>query len=1342
MLAGTTTTWAQLYVCGKEVPTTGTTVQAVTGTGISGTVTYDPQNKYLKLKDATITASGSCDGIWNKGVEDLIILLEGTNKISTSSDGTNVAGIYCSKNTSISRFSGVHTPTVTVSNTGAGPAVKSTNGAEVEFFGVNATVTASNHHAIYADNAAKLVVLVSTLTAKTNSSSHYAITGFKSGMNMIFDSCPLAVFDNNRHSFDKSTGSVVSNGTPVQSTTLVPSIMIGDEALGYQTPNINTTTTGASSVSGSVRFNPNANPWLQLEDFSMTGKSITCRIPNLEIRIKGSNTITTTKNNTANIYIYGNTTFTGDGSLTLATTGTGVSALSTYNSANVTVNINGLTAQGTDLGFYGQKTGTLTLKRYSNSSIYRFLGTNCNVYTGKLVMDGMDIWSQDTYFNAGEYKMWKNGSVACGTYMASDGSIFQSTSKFTYYPVWVGGTQVNDRNYSNILSTYITGGTASYSSDSKTLTLNGVQLEATGTDAPNGISVGTGLDGITLNFSGADQHWTTDNDVLDIGSMTNITGNCERIYLTSNKKSGISTYGGASVSINTSGYLGAKGAKYGYYGNRATGEVLTLSKTSSDTYGYAFEGAEGVIFNVTSLKLTNMDFGYIDGLDYLPGCYFEESRHYVAQNGGLRAKGKVSLVSVKEQLPVYVAGKNLKRLYTDTSVPIYVGSPYITSGPKSVKYVPSTKTLTLTDATIVEHGTSNTYGNCGVAVTGDGVTINVEGTNDITAGNYGIYTSQNLTIGGSGNLNVTSTGVSALAIYDTSNVRTLTLQCSGGTHSFKGKTFGFCGWNTANLAIKKASGSGALYKFAGESADIGQAKNLGLGEGVKIHTRCSWFNTEANAIYRRSTISRSSDIGNGTWIRGDVEWIEYPLYICGEQLYGAIVDGNVWGSASGFCCKQYGGSGISYDPKTKTLTMDGVTIDDTSIGDVVHNAGIDGLKINMAGANNLKATNEIFLLDCNTTISGTGTVKGESGTRGFGITLSNTDLVLDGPTFEFKGRAAIEGGVGSNYVLINSPLIFEPNDHALSAFYRLNSVIFGEGLDITEPQGAYYSPSLKAVTTDGETAYKGKAVIGSVTPYDLTIAGVTVTSANCTDILKDGVFSYDPETQTLTISGDCSYNGFIVDSEIEGLTINVSGNSTLTQKYNSSILRLHNTTTITGGYPYGMKLHGSSIGASGIYISGGGALTIRDAFIEVYGNGVRYGITSDGRTPLVIDNSDIVVTTPAFSEGCISDWAGITLTNCFVEQPQVSIIKTDGIYGVKNVLQADGTWALEDYLLGSDYDEESLVIKAGEMTGIYNSGNVDGNLSDGKCVYDLQGRKVTNPEKGKIYIINGKKEKR
>ncbi|MBO4730003.1 MAG: hypothetical protein J5593_00855, partial [Bacteroidaceae bacterium] len=572
-------------------------------------------------------------------------------------------------------------------------------------------------------------------------------------------------------------------------------------------------------------------------------------VKDLEIESTGTNDITVTASGVPVMRPRADTKLTGSGTLKL--TSEAGAAISTYNDCNVTVQMALLEAKGSNYGFWGETNGTLTLKKYADNTIYKFAGgSSGNVYTGNLVMEDMDIYTPYTYFNQTNHYMMVNSDIAKASGI-TNGTWFESTDKFTYYPIYVGGTQVSNRNYSSVHSPYITAGKVSYAPGTKTLTLDGVQFEATGDDAPIGIDLRSGMEETTLKFTGDDQHWTTDNDVFAFAnSKTTISGDCQRVYLTSNAESGISTRANASVTINTTGFFGVKGAKYGYWGNRGSNEVLTLSKTSADDFGYNFEGTEGAIYNVNDLKLDNMDFGYVDSPGNLPGCYFDTQYHRVSQNGGEVAKGGVvSFASIKEMLPIYVAGKQLNRLYLVETAPIYVGSPYITSGPMSVKYTPATKALTLNDATIVEHGNNNTTYTCGIGVTGEGVTINVEGTNNITAGNYGIYTNSDLLIMGTGNLNVTSTELGALALYDTGGGFTMTLQFSEGVQSFQGKTYGFCGWNNATLAINKV-GNGALYKFAGETADIGTVKNLALGEGVRIHSKYTWFNEDKKAMYR------------------------------------------------------------------------------------------------------------------------------------------------------------------------------------------------------------------------------------------------------------------------------------------------------------------------------------------------------------------------------------------------------------------------------------------------------------------------------------------------------------
>ena len=1293
----------------------------------AGTISFEGAT--LTFNNVTMSSSTTCIRV--ETGSELIIKLYGTNTLTTTD--TESSAIYSTSPLTLDGgdWNTQAELTVNVTNVGSNRgfhAIYADFEGRFNIYNLYLTLNASGTGAIVGNAENTTKIYTSCAEVKAKCAEGYAAIR-RIGSWTMYDKGTLMngdVFDMTDHRTENTDGDV-SNDITLRNGLYFGSTMprVGSSSVQSYSPQ--------GLTAGTIKYDPNGK--LTLDGVTMnTGVSLgiwNVNVPNLEIETTGTCKITSV--NSSAISLGADTKFTGSGQLILTSTYT--FGISTYNGANVTVEMGELQAKGGSYGFYGEQAGTLTLNKYSNSSVYKFLGGTCNVYTGKLVMNNMDIFSMNTYFNAKEYKIWdtNKGGVACGTSISNDGTWFKSDNEFHYYPVYVAGTHVSDRNRGNVLSSYITGGKVTYDTGSKTLTLNGVQFEATGDDAPIGIDLRTDIGEATLKFTGADQHWTTDNDVFAFANTkTTITGDCVRVYLTSNKESGISTRAGASVTINKTGYFGSKGAKYGYWGNGATNEVLTLSKTTEDDFGYNFEGAQGAIHNVYTLNLDNMDFGYIDGKT-LPGCYFDATKKCVAQNGGEMAKGAVTLSSIKKKLPIYVAGKQLNNVYNVDYAPIYVGSPYISSGPMSVNYVPSTKTLTLDNATTVEHGNTGSVLTCGMAVLDEGVTIDVVGTNNINAGNFGIYSTYDLTIGGTGNLDVTSTDEAALGLYS-SDLHTLTLQLSGGPYSFKGKTYGFIGYNSGSLAINKGSDGGALYKFAGEKANIGRINTLDLGEGVKLHSRYTWLNPDdQNTFYVHDEVAKTSDLEYGTWIRGDIEWTEYPLYVCDQQIYGAYVEGELKGPASGFCCKQYTGEGIKFDPETQTLTMTDVTIDDVNVSNAVYNEGINWLTIQMEGDNNFKVLDNVFKLDCNTNIEGEGTVKGElDALDGFGIYLSKdmgADVVIEGPTLEFKGQEAI-GGHGTNNVTISSPLTFEPNGSPKSAFYNLNSVSFTGGMDITNPVGAYFKPGLDgagAVTLDGENIYDGKVVIdGSATTYELAVAGVYASNLNKDDILHDGVFSYDPDTKTLTIKGDCTHDDWIVESNIDDLTINVAGASTLTEQTSgASIMRLFGNTTITGG-KLTLKGDGSVDNALGIYITHAEYLLIRNAYMEIDGEACEYGITSDGATALLIDNSDLSIS--AHNEGCIIDWASISLTNCFIQKPEVSVLKSDGIYGI------------EDHIMGNSAGPETIVIKAGEMTGIASQeSRVE---SQESRVFDLQGRKVTNPEKGNIYILNGKKVKK
>lgn len=838
-----------IIIAGTEVTTTN--CSNITGPGISGTVKYDPNTKTLTLKDATITSSEQYDGIYNANVEDLQILFEGTVTINTNGKDRYVAGIFCRAKTLLASKKSGFTSVVKVNNTGSGPAIMSQLGSQIRVWYLNLTATASNYHTIFAESAAELRVLASTLAATASNTSYCAITGFTQGLSMKYRGCPMEVFDNTGHSFDNGTGRVVANGNPVASTTLYPAITIGNEPLSYMTPVLSTSSTGASAISGTAGCNWNGDkPTLTLNNFSMTGGKITVRIPNLKIETIGDCSIENTRDA---VDIYADTEFLGEGTLKL--TSTNSAAISTFHSADVRLGVKTLEAKGKTYGFYGQSTGKLHICKPQNITYNcKFSGEmNGDLYTGDLQLTGIDIITANRYWHPTDGFVFHNNDRAKSTGIGTNCTWFTNTDRINYYSLYVGGVHVRQNCPGYIVSRYITSGKASYESSTNTLTLDNVTIE---------------------------------------------------------------------------------GMEYG------------------------------------------------------------ETREY-----------------------------------------------------------------------------------CGIHSEIYNLTIKTIGTNNIKTKAYGILFSSNTTITGS-HLNVISEENSALHSFVNKQTK-LTLSLSSSQPcNFQGKFYGYNGNSnndsTGELVITQGSdGGGALYKFAGGEANIKGITKLNLGTGVKIHSRWTWYNEEAKAVYVTDGIAKANDLDYGTWIRGDVTWTEYPIYICGEQLYGAYVGGVYRGNIYGFYNKytKYNdaNSNISYDPGSNELRLRDVTIDytgtdKTNIG-IIQTDEDAVLNIVCTGDNTLTsqtAYSALWIREGYCAIKGDGTLNTSS---------KFCDIYpMQGTELNFLGSVTVNAqtkGIWSNNGT-NSMLVHGNATINAKTIYDIDELILGSNHAITQPAGATFSN--RAVRLNGSIA--------------------------------------------------------------------------------------------------------------------------------------------------------------------------------------------------------------------------------------------------------------------------------
>ena len=129
------------------------------------------------------------------------------------------------------------------------------------------------------------------------------------------------------------------------------------------------------------------------------------------------------------------------------------------------------------------------------------------------------------------------------------------------------------------------------------------------------------------------------------------------------------------------------------------------------------------------------------------------------------------------------------------------------------------------------------------------------------------------------------------------------------------------------------------------------------------------------------------------------------------------------------------------------------------------------------------------------------------------------------------------------------------------------------------------------------------------TEYDLKIAGVTVTETNKNDILGDGAFSYDPDTNTLTVKGDCNCESKGVTpiiNNISGLTVYVANDVTLRSgktgtdnAEEESGLLTYVPLTITGPGMLKLIANGDGINGGGAWWRRGTRVTIDDGRVDV-----------------------------------------------------------------------------------------------------------------------------------------------
>ena len=335
---------------------------------------------------------------------------------------------------------------------------------------------------------------------------------------------------------------------------------------------------------------------------------------------------------------------------------------------------------------------------------------------------------------------------------------------------------------------------------------------------------------------------------------------------------------------------------------------------------------------------------------------------------------------------------------------------------------------------------------------------------------------------------------------------------------------------------------------------------------------------------------------------------------------------------------------VSYDPATKTLTLQDVTIDKADEF-TIENINVDGLKVNIVGTNNLNTTKFSSISVEKTTIfQGTGTLKVKGKSYGISFGNNNLDVIIRDCKMYIEGEWGIDGFfVNTNLTIINANIEINSLKEAITRMDNLSLLRCA----ITEPAGAIFDASQRCLVVGG--AYVSKLVIAPEKPV-FKVAGVEVTDANSGNLTTiagvEGKASYDPETQTLTLdNATITTNAVagIANESATGLQVKLVGNNTITSASAAGMVIGRQTRIVGDG-----KLKVTSTGASAILMQGA-PLSIEGCSVVAEGKYGIYADKGDVKEVLTIRTASVEA---QGASGSIAGLSNLLLARCIISQPQ------------------------------------------------------------------------------------------
>ena len=610
----------------------------------------------------------------------------------------------------------------------------------------------------------------------------------------------------------------------------------------------------------------------------------------------------------------------------------------------------------------------------------------------------------------------------------------------TYGIMIAGSKSVTSLNCNDLSILEGVEGKVSYNDETKTLTMKDATIK---TSFGRGYGIWSNQKDLKIEVFGNNSITMTD-DCIRIPYGATICGS-GTLRLKSTDYCGI-IYGSSltveGVKLYTEGHLGITG----YYGTNE--ETLTVRNAYVEA-----TGSNGSICNLLDLVL--------DGCSIIQpeDAAFDTKKHAVALNGIV-----VQKVVIEPSYGIKIAGVDVTRKNcNDLSV--------IEGVSGNVSFDAATKTLTLDNATIVSTKEPAIRNNqC------EGLVIKVLGKNDITTTKaVGVYVVRPTTvsgIGGSSLLNIKA-GNSAMHMSYTP----LTIQdcdvTAVGTYGISGYGINNDVLTIRNSRVKAKGGEGDLNDYE----DYGSITDLN-----DLVLECCHFHLPGNAMFNDELGGVVE--GSGGWITTDMVVIEpdcYDIWVADKEVTTLN-----YKDLSGI--KGVSGT-VSYDPNTKTLTLDNATItnEDEGYGKGIVNKNISDFTIRLIGENTVTTGSASLVLNQPSTITGEGSLS-LSSQKYCGLDMEAASVLIDNTKLFVRGAYGIAGyeGAKTEVLTVHNSYV-EAEGFALGSIVFLSDLIL-EDCSITQPDGAEFDAGKRAVVLNGEEV-KSKVVIA---PAASGISDITV----------------------------------------------------------------------------------------------------------------------------------------------------------------------------------------------------------------------------------------------------------